>query len=100
MKSRQRELWIAALVVVVDQAVKALVRQHLPLDQSIAVIPGFFDLTRVHNTGTAFGFLNGLDFHAFGWHFWAFNVADSAISVGAALTILDGLLSGKAGKRA
>jgi len=36
-----------------------------------------------------------LDFHAFGWHFWAFNVADSAISVGAALTILDGLLPGK-----
>ena len=38
-----------------------------------------------------------LDFHALGWHFWAFNVADSAISVGAALVILDGLLSGKGG---
>lgn len=32
-----------------------------------------------------------LDFHAFGWHFWAFNVADSAITVGAGLLILDGL---------
>jgi len=32
-----------------------------------------------------------LDFHALGWHFPAFNVADSAISVGAALLILDGL---------
>src|SRR3982075_268890 len=32
-----------------------------------------------------------LDFHAFGWHFWAFNLADSAITVGAALLILDGL---------
>jgi signal peptidase II len=32
-----------------------------------------------------------LDFHALGWHFWAFNVADSAISVGAAVLILDGL---------
>ena len=30
-----------------------------------------------------------LDFHWAGWHFWAFNVADSAISVGAALLILD-----------
>ncbi len=30
-----------------------------------------------------------LDFHYAGWHFWAFNVADSAISVGAALLILD-----------
>jgi len=32
-----------------------------------------------------------LDFHAFGWHFWAFNLADSAITVGAVLLILDGL---------
>ena len=32
-----------------------------------------------------------LDFHAAGWHWPAFNVADSAITVGAALLILDGL---------
>ena len=31
-----------------------------------------------------------LDFHAYGWHWPAFNVADSAISVGAALLIADG----------
>ena len=30
-----------------------------------------------------------LDFHLAGWHFWAFNVADSAITVGAILLILD-----------
>ncbi len=33
-----------------------------------------------------------LDFHAFGWHWPAFNVADSAISVGAALLIADSFL--------
>ena len=33
-----------------------------------------------------------LDFHWAGWHFPAFNVADSAITVGAALLILDELL--------
>jgi len=32
-----------------------------------------------------------LDFHAAGWHWPAFNVADSAITIGAALLILDGL---------
>jgi len=31
-----------------------------------------------------------LDLHAAGWHWPAFNVADSAITIGAALLILDG----------
>lgn len=33
-----------------------------------------------------------LDFHWAGWHFPAFNIADSAISIGAACLILDELL--------
>jgi signal peptidase II len=32
------------------------------------------------------------DFHALGWHFAVFNIADSAITVGAGLLILEGLL--------
>jgi signal peptidase II len=40
-----------------------------------------------------------LDFHAHGWHWPAFNVADSAITVGAVLLILEGFLhrEGRAG---
>ena len=38
-----------------------------------------------------------LDFHAFGWHWPAFNVADSAITVGAGLLILESFL--QRGKR-
>lgn len=33
-----------------------------------------------------------LDFHALGWHWPAFNVADSAISIGVAILILDSFL--------
>jgi signal peptidase II len=33
-----------------------------------------------------------LDFHAFGWHWPAFNVADSAITLGAVTIILEGFL--------
>jgi signal peptidase II len=38
------------------------------------------------------GVVDFLDFHAFGWHWPAFNVADSAITVGAAILILEGFL--------
>jgi len=40
-----------------------------------------------------------LDFHAYGWHFWAFNVADSSITAGAGLVILDGLRSAGDGRK-
>ena len=34
------------------------------------------------------------DFYVRGWHFWAFNVADSAISIGVTMLILDMLTTG------
>jgi signal peptidase II len=56
------QIWIAATVVLADQITKAMVRGRLQLHESIPVVPGFFDLTRVHNTGAAFGFLDPVDF--------------------------------------
>jgi signal peptidase II len=151
------ELWIAAAIVALDQATKAIVKAKLPLHESVTVIPGFFDLTHVRNTGAAFGMLQSADFAykpvvmvllavialgavvsyaltlpaeqrmaryglalilggAIGnlidratmgfvvdfvdvyWrsiHFWAFNVADSAITVGVTLMLLDALGVGR-----
>ena len=40
-----------------------------------------------------------LDFHLGAWHWYAFNVADAAISVGVALMVLDGLLAAAQRKR-
>jgi signal peptidase II len=40
-----------------------------------------------------------LDFHAFGWHWPAFNVADSAISCGAALLVWDAFFPRKTNSR-
>jgi len=51
---------VAGAVLILDQATKAWVLANLPLGGSIPVIPGFFDLTHVHNPGGAFGFLAGM----------------------------------------
>jgi len=141
----------ASVIVVADQITKLLIRREFELYDSWTMIPNFFNLTRIHNTGAAFGLLDATDLPfktgllalvstaalaglaAFaaslpemhrlarfgvalvvggaagnlidrmwlgyvvdfvdvywrGWHFWAFNVADSAISIGMALIILD-----------
>src|SRR3989442_15973572 len=59
---RWTELWIAAFIVALDQTTKAIVRATFDLHESVTVVPGFFDLTRVHNTGAAFGLLNAAHF--------------------------------------
>lgn len=162
LRLRRLELIIAVSVVVLDQITKAMVRPVLALHESKEVIPGFLDLTRVHNTGAAFGMLNGVDFpfktivlslvaalalggvawyaatvpltdrlarigiagvlggaignlidrassgyvldfvdaYWNGWHFWAFNVADAAITIGVIFMILDILGLGRRSERA
>jgi signal peptidase II len=157
IRGRAPEIWLAAAVVVIDQATKFMVKARLPLHDSVTVIPGFFDITHVRNTGAAFGMLNNVEFaykpavmvivalvalgavasyaltlpasqriarlglalilggavgnlidratmgyvvdfvdvYWRGVHFWAFNVADSAITVGVALMLLDVLGVGR-----
>jgi len=48
---------IAGVVVLLDQATKLMVLAKMPLYQSIAVLPGFFNLTHIRNPGGAFGFM-------------------------------------------
>ena len=150
-RRRHLEIWLPLAIIALDQLTKALVRQLVPLHESVSIIPGLLDLTHVRNTGAAFGLLNTVDFPfkavlipviaaaalisvgmysaslahhqlvarvglaliiggAAGnlldrvvvgsvvdfvdvywrtWHFWAFNAADSAISVGVTIMILD-----------
>ena len=47
------------LVIVLDQAVKYWVVSSFTLYESLPVIPGFFSLTYLTNTGAAFGLLAG-----------------------------------------
>ena len=141
-------LWLAlaGIVIVLDQATKALIMGSWVLGESVTVT-SFFNIVFVFNAGASFSFLadaggwqrwlfvslalvisvwlfallrqharekllpmalamilggalgnvidrlrfgavvDFLDFFAAGWHFPAFNIADSAISVGVALTL-------------
>lgn len=55
-------LFLSLPLFALDQFTKYLILQRFPEYPShdfIEVIPGFFNLVRVHNTGMAFGLLNG-----------------------------------------
>lgn len=62
-----RLILTAGIVLVVDQASKAAVRQWLPLGASRPILEGVLDLTHVHNTGAAFGIFPG----AMAWFMFA-----------------------------
>jgi len=61
-------LGIAAAVVALDQATKFAVERAFSYGERLAVVPGLFDLTLVHNRGAAFSFLA----NAAGWQRWFF----------------------------
>ena len=56
-----RLAYVGGLIIFLDQFTKMLVLKGLPLYHSVTVIPGFFNLTHIHNPGGAFGFLAGQD---------------------------------------
>lgn len=150
-----RWLWVAVVVLLLDQATKLIALAKLALHESVALAP-FLNLTLVYNKGAAFGFLSSasgwqnlffigvalvacavilyllrrlgdndrllavalmlvlsgaignlldrllyghvvdfIDVYYRAWHWPAFNVADSAITIGAILIALDALGIGK-----
>jgi len=92
----QRELFVV-ITVVAAVVIVALLRRH-PAERlfclGLTLILGGA-LGNLFDRLTLGKVVDFLDFHAFGWHWPAFNVADSAITVGAALLILDALLEAR-----
>lgn len=148
-----RWLWLAALVILLDQLSKLAVLQWLPFGYPGQSLMPYINLVHVYNKGAAFSFLadqpgwqrwfftlfalgvsavllvwlrklpaaarwspvaysliiggalgnlidrlayghvvDFIDFHVGQWHYPAFNLADSAICVGAVMIVLEGLL--------
>ena len=53
------KLWLSVSLplYLLDQVTKAVVLATISTDEMVSVIPGFFNLVQVHNTGAAFGML-------------------------------------------
>jgi len=56
---------LAGLIIVLDQIAKALIVRNIPFYGSVKVIPGFLNLTHIHNKGAILGIFNGAE------HAWA-----------------------------
>lgn len=46
---------IAIAAILLDRVTKVIIEHTLPSNDAITVIPGFFQITHVHNRGAAFG---------------------------------------------
>ena len=68
-KTSKTFYWLLAIVaIVLDQITKVLVLNRLEFAERLNIIPDFFDLTLVYNTGAAFSFLA----NAGGWQKYFF----------------------------
>ncbi len=50
---------VAGVVIIIDQLTKLWIMRNFQLHEQKNIIPGFFDLVYVTNTGAAFGILSG-----------------------------------------
>jgi signal peptidase II len=48
---------ITAVIVILDQLSKELILTYLPLNHTVTVVPGFFNIIHIHNPGGAFGLM-------------------------------------------
>ena len=69
-------IWLAAVVVVLDQLTKYIASTSLEMFKPVAVMP-MFNWTLMHNTGAAFSFLANEG----GWQRWFFAVIAVVVSV-------------------
>lgn len=62
MKTKYKILAIIfPITVILDQITKTIIVKKFTLHEMLPVIPNYFDITRIHNTGAAFGMLANAD---------------------------------------
>jgi signal peptidase II len=61
MKRNAPYFLLILVLAVLDQLTKALVAAKISLYETIPVVPGFFNFTRIHNKGAILGFFSNSD---------------------------------------
>lgn len=59
LKNREWIYSVACVLLMIDQIIKIIVRTHMDLHDEIEVIPNFFSIYYIENTGGAFSFFSG-----------------------------------------
>lgn len=59
MKNKEKVYGISAILLIIDQLVKLIIKSKMDLLQEIKVIPNFFSIYYTENTGAAFSILDG-----------------------------------------
>ncbi|MBE6157458.1 MAG: signal peptidase II [Firmicutes bacterium] len=59
MKNKEKVYSISAIVLIIDQIIKLLIKNNLNLLDEIKIIPNLFSIFYVENTGAAFSILDG-----------------------------------------
>lgn len=62
MNKKQRIFEITAILLMIDQIIKIIIHSKMTLYQEISIIPNFFSILYVKNTGAAFSFLENNTF--------------------------------------
>lgn len=57
MKNREKIYKITSIILMLDQFIKLIIKNSMTINQSITIIPNFFSLYFVINTGAAFSIL-------------------------------------------
>lgn len=59
MKNREAIYKITSIILMLDQFLKLLINNYMEINQIVTIIPNFFSLHFVKNTGAAFSILQG-----------------------------------------
>lgn len=83
---------VAVIILIIDQATKFFINSSFDLGATSPLIPGFIQLTNVHNTGAAFSIMD-----SGAWR-WFFVILTIAVAIASIVLLSKNIIKGKLGR--